>query len=172
MKRILFPTLLAASFPACAQSVDSAPDDNAERGEYAIGGYYTGGAVSCDKLEASYNAFAQINRQCVEGCGTDCTSWGTMSCETIGGCNDDTTPLWYCHGSGECDWRCTSDAQCPSTLYCVDGVCKSECLTYLDCAPGQTCQASKCVDPDPSDCPWGCDYDETCIDGICELTGS
>ena len=76
--------------------------------------------------------------------------------------------LFGCSSSGEC--RLTSD--CPSPLFCVEGLCVAECREDRDCSETDVCREGRCSPREVGQRLCGsaldCDAGETCANGVCE----
>lgn len=79
------------------------------------------------------------------GCGA-----GEIACD--GTCVDPDSDPQHC---GDCDVACAGA--------CVDGACAELDCTMMPCPDGSYC------DPDTNQCALGCDSDDDCMEGACDL---
>lgn len=72
-----------------------------------------------------------------------------------------------CSASGEC--RLSSD--CPSPLFCAEGLCVAECREDRDCTAGDVCRSGRCAPKESGQRLCGtaidCELGETCANGVC-----
>lgn len=73
---------------------------------------------------------------------------------------------------GSCDpatttCACTQKSDCPSDLYCIDGLCLEGCNFDFECGPGNVCADGKCT----AGCSptVACETGYTCVNGACQI---
>ena len=121
-----------------------------------------------------YNADCGARRTCINGfCHADCSA--DSDCPGTGGdhcvagiCQPDTGPHPQCRASADCAGLHVTDD------VCVDAVCRTECLSDVDCCVGSSgsiCQMGYCVTahevtPQCRISP-DCGSGQTCLDAAC-----
>lgn len=112
-----------------------------------------------DNNGASNNT-PQNNASDPSNVGNNNTNNDACDCPQGQRCDTDGT----CVPATECD----DQRPCPSPLVCRQGVCAPECTVDADCAEGQICRGTMCLERQcGSDAECDDPLNQSCLDGVC-----